>query len=69
VKIFASMVVKDLKEMFQKGDDGNEAGSEEGDNGDEEDDSLFKLARDSSAKGKNKRRVNFIVALAGGGED
>jgi hypothetical protein len=36
VKSFASMVVKDLKEMFQKRDDGKEAGSKEGEKTDEE---------------------------------
>jgi hypothetical protein len=69
VKSFASMVVKDLKEMFAKRKDGNEAGSEEGEKTDEEDDYLFKLVRDSSAKGKKKRRVDFIGTLAGGEKD
>jgi hypothetical protein len=34
------MVVKELKEMFQKGDAGTEGGSEEGEKTNEEDDSL-----------------------------
>jgi hypothetical protein len=46
------MVVKDLKEMFQKWDDGKEDGSEEGDKSYGDDDSLFNLVRGSTAKGK-----------------
>ncbi len=68
-KSFASMMAKDLKEIMAKESDGSEAGSEEGEKGDEDDDSLFKLVRGEKAKGKKKRKVNFIVTLAGGGKD
>ncbi len=36
---------------------------------DEDEDSLFNLIRGSNAKGKNKRKVNLLVILAGEGKD
>ncbi len=63
------MMAKDLKEIMAKQSDGSEAGSEEGEKGDEDDDSLFKLVRGEKAKEKKRRKVNFIVTLAGGGKD
>jgi hypothetical protein len=63
------MMAKDLKEIMAKESDGSEAGSEEGEKGDEDNDSLFKLVRGEKAKGAKKRKVNFIVTLAGGGKD
>ncbi len=63
-KSFASMVAKDVKAMLQDESGDEEVGSEEGGGGGEEDDSLFKLVRNAS-KSKKKRRVNFIVTLAG----
>jgi hypothetical protein len=69
VKIFASMVVKDIKELLHRGYSDDGAGSEEGERPDGGDDSLFKLVRETSAKRKKKRKVNFIVTLAGAGHD
>jgi hypothetical protein len=69
MKSFASMVVKDMKELLQNGESGDEAGSEDGERSDGGDDSLFKLVRETSAKKKKKRKVNFIVTLAGAGND
>jgi hypothetical protein len=69
VKSFASMVVKDMRELLQNEQSGDEAGSKEGERSDGGDDSLFKLVRETSAKKKKKRKVNFIVTLAGAGHD
>ncbi len=69
VKSFASMVVKDMKELLHRGESEDEAGSEEGERSEGSDDSLFKLVRETSAKKKKKRKVNFIVTLAGAGHD
>ena len=55
-KSIASMVMKDLKEMFRKGKE--DASDEKGDL------TLFNLVR-----GENKKRVNFLVTLAEGGKE
>jgi hypothetical protein len=68
-KSFASMMAKDLKEIIANGSDGSEAGSENGEKRDGDDDSLFRLICGGEAKGKKKRKVNFIVTLAEGGKD
>ncbi len=68
-KSFATMMAKDLKEIMAKGSDGSEAGSEEGETGNGDDDSLFRLIRGGEAKGMKKRKINSIVTLAGGGKD
>jgi hypothetical protein len=68
-KSFASMMAKDLKEIMAKGSDSSEAGSEDGEKGDGDNYSLFRLIRGGEAKGKKKRKVNFIVTLAGRGKD
>ncbi len=44
-KSFASMMAKDLKEIMAKESDGSEAGSEEGEKGDGDNDSLIRLIR------------------------
>ena len=54
------MVVKDMKAMLK---DDETASSGEGE--EDAEDSLFKLVRSESAKDRKKRRVNFIVTLAG----
>ena len=62
----ASMVVKDLKEFFKKGEDDPGSDGDVDDKGSEGDDTLFNLVRGSGKKGAKKRKVNFIVTLAGG---
>jgi hypothetical protein len=54
------MVVKDMEAMLKE-DDATSSGEGEED----VEDSLFKLVRNESAKDRKKRRVNFIVTLAG----
>ncbi len=49
------MVMKDLKEMFR---------DDKGDESDEKDNTLFNLVR-----GEKKKRVNFLVTLAEGGNE
>ena len=52
----ASMVMKDLKEMFK--------GDKEDEEDDKDDHTLFNLVR-----GESKKRVNFLVTLAEGGKE
>jgi hypothetical protein len=61
VKSIASMVVKDMKKAMLKEDDASSSGEAE----EYTEDSLFKLIRNESVKDRKKRRVNFIVTLAG----
>jgi hypothetical protein len=61
----ASTVVKDLKEFFKKEKDEPGSGGDADDEGNEGDDSLFKLVRGSEKKAGKRRKVNFIVTLAG----
>ncbi len=58
-----------MKELLHRGESEDKAGSEEGERSEGGDDSLFKLVRETSAKKKKKRKVNFIVTLAGAGHD
>jgi hypothetical protein len=58
-----------MKELLHRGDSEDEAGSEEGERSEGGDDSLFKLVKETSAKKKKRRKVNFIVTLAGAGHD
>ncbi len=67
-KSFASMMAKGVKAMLRDEGGDEEVGSEEGGRSGEEDDSLFKLVRNAS-RSKKKRRVNFIVTLAGSNQD
>ncbi len=55
---------KDLKEMFQKGDDDPDSVDAD-DKGNEGDDSLFNLVRGNGQKKAKKRKMSFIVTLAG----
>ncbi len=63
-KVVTSMMAKDAKEMVEEMD--SSSGEDESSLGGE-DDTLFKLVRGTGGQKKKKRRVNFIVTLAGGG--
>jgi hypothetical protein len=59
-KSVASMVVKDMKRMLE-----DDEATSSGEGEEDAEVSLFKLVRSESAKDRKKRRVNFIVTLAG----
>jgi hypothetical protein len=60
------MFVKDAKKALT---DLNTSSEEDEGSANGDDDTLFNLVRGASKKGAKKRRVNFIVTLAGGGQD